>query len=488
MRPTLSQSVECAIATPFTIALPGNAKELICKRVVRCLPGKRRVCLATWGDEQVVAKLFLSTKHAKRHWLREESGARALLDRGILAPPLLYSGPIPNAVERPAREGISFILIFKRIAPALTLAEAWGTANDDKRWSLVRSLVRVLAAHHRAGLAHRDMHFGNFLVQGEDIFTLDGDQVDVLDAPLNKRRALKNLGLLFAQLLPEYDRFADQVFPEYLALRDWGESKADRSHLHAAIRTAREYRENKFLKKIFRESSAFICHSNAQRFTVYDRAYDSAPMRHLLRDPDDFLESVACKLVKRGNTATVGIVNIDGHALIIKRYNIKSFRHGCNRALRRSRAALSWRNAHLLNLYGIPTSAPIALIERRLGPLRRTSYFINAYVEGVDCGRYFSAESAITAQDEEMSERLSALIGKMARGKISHGDMKATNIIISRGEPVLVDLDGLRRHRFQSHFKKAFARDIRRFLKNWDKKSAIRHLFESRLSKLLTDH
>jgi hypothetical protein len=65
----------------------------------------------------------------------------------------------------------------------------------------------------------------------------------------------------------------------------------------------------------------------------------------------------------------------------------------------------------------------------------------------------------------------------MRREKISHGDMKATNFVISHGQLVVLDLDALRQHSDQSGFERAFRRDLRRFFQNWHELPEVDALF-----------
>jgi hypothetical protein len=79
-------------------------------------------------------------------------------------------------------------------------------------------------------------------------------------------------------------------------------------------------------------------------------------------------------VIKAGNTATVARLYVDGEAFVVKRYNIKSWQHAMGRMWRPTRAQRAWQNAHRLRMLGIATFKPIALIERRLGPMRRDAY------------------------------------------------------------------------------------------------------------------
>ena len=67
---------------PFFLPLPigeeGNATTLVCRKLLRLIPGKRMVCAALWGERRVVVKIFLDRHKAERHWRRELNGVNAL--------------------------------------------------------------------------------------------------------------------------------------------------------------------------------------------------------------------------------------------------------------------------------------------------------------------------------------------------------------------------------------------------------------------------
>jgi RIO-like serine/threonine protein kinase len=58
----------------------------------------------------------------------------------------------------------------------------------------------------------------------------------------------------------------------------------------------------------------------------------------------------------------------------------------------------------------------------------------------------------------------------MREYRLSHGDMKASNLLLTQsGEVELIDLDAMQEHRYDWTFERAFARDQQRFMKNWQK-------------------
>src|SRR5690606_25659885 len=144
--------------------------------------------------------------------------------------------------------------------------------------------------------------------------------------------------------------------------------RVDVPDLGGRVRRARLLRWRVVAKKLYRETSAHACRQSWRRFLVYDRKLDSVALQQFIADPDAAI--AAGRLLKDGNSATVAEVSIDGRADSVKRYNLKSLGHWLRRTLRPSRAWVSWRNAHLLQMLGIHTPRPCLLMEERFGNLR----------------------------------------------------------------------------------------------------------------------
>jgi Lipopolysaccharide kinase (Kdo/WaaP) family len=160
---------------------------------------------------------------------------------------------------------------------------------------------------------------------------------------------------------------------------------------------------------------------------------------------------------------------VDGQAVVIKRYNIKNWRHALGRSIRPTRAAHSWRYAHLLELIGIDSLKPIALLERRCGPLRSTAYFISSCIKAPDL---LSIGQQRALSDAEL-DSLQSLLLQMRICRLSHGDLKANNLLVDNGCIAVIDLDALQRHCSAAAFERAFAKDLRRLLKNWPAANAV---------------
>ena len=250
----------------------------------------------------------------------------------------------------------------------------------------------------------------------------------------------------------------------------------------------RDRRLRRFLKKVFRDCSAFKCQHSWRSYRVYDRTMDSAEMVEFLADPDASLQHADVQHLKQGNTCTLWTTRVDGRQLVVKRYNIKGIKHRVGRAFRKTRAAVSWMNAHRLWMYGILTARPVALLEERFGPLRGRAWYISEFVAGDDASSLCGQATLNKAGQVRAGQQLTNLLAQLALSSLSHGDMKATNFILSEGGAVVIDLDAMRKHDAAESFHRAQRRDLRRFMRNWEDCPETRTMFAEmmRARKLVT--
>ena len=55
--------------------------------------------------------------------------------------------------------------------------------------------------------------------------------------------------------------------------------------------------------------------------------------------------------------------------------------------------------------------------------------------------------------------------------------MKASNIKLLEGKPYLIDLDSMQQHRFSFYAQKRHARDLKRFMQNWQDQPTLYNTF-----------
>jgi tRNA A-37 threonylcarbamoyl transferase component Bud32 len=448
---------------PFLLALDGqtgSAARLGCDEVVRAIPGKRLVCRGGWQGQPVFAKVYIGSD---KYWQAECRGLQALHAQGIAAPAVLHAGT--------ADHGKLHVIVLAAIEPAQTLASAWEAASDEAaRSELLRLALATIAAHHAAGLEQDDIHLNNFLLSGGQLYTLDGGGISAPGvSELSPRRSRDNLARFFAQFYPRFDALIDSVLPGYVSQRGWPAGHLTSAVLLPRVRLFRRRRQRHFLKKIFRECSAFVCSKDWRSFRVCDRALATTGLLQLLADPDASLQQADAHVLKQGNTCTLWSTTVDGRQLVVKRYNIKSLAHRISRMVRHTRAAVSWKNAHRLAMYGILGARPVALVERRFGPLRGKAWLIMEYVSGDDITRLCKQPRPDDESSSRVVRGVTALLQQLAQCRISHGDMKGTNFIQSPQGIAVIDLDAMREHVSDRGFQKRRQRDLQRFMRNWQK-------------------
>ncbi len=464
---------------PFRILAESDRRpiDLACDRILRMLPGKRLVCSGKFGEQDVVVKFFMDSRRAARHSLREEKGIRALQTAGLKTPALLDKGALkPDLIP---------VLVFQKIDAEMDFVAHWQLPSDDSRRSeLLSRVMAVIADQHSAGLKQDDLHMGNFVLAGNEIYTVDGGSVDsrLMGSQLSEEESLKNLGLFFAQFYPGYDRLIYKVFGGYVEKRGWSPLEDLYARLIKSVHSQRAKRKRKYLKKIYRESSSYVCRISWNRFLVYSRDLQKEDILPLLKDPDAFMAKG--RLLKDGNTATLALVNVGGLSLVVKRYNIKNAWHALKGCLRPSRAWRSWKNAHRLAALGIPTPRPIALMENRWGPLRSKAYFISEYIEAINLSHLLRPGKVEENNLKDLIEQFVEMLQLFADASLSHGDFKATNFLVGAGQISITDLDAMREHHFRWLYRRAFRKDCKRLMKNWKGLPEVEKTFHERLQNL----
>jgi len=194
----------------------------------------------------------------------------------------------------------------------------------------------------------------------------------------------------------------------------------------------------------------------------------------ILAGPDEAIAEG--RLLKHDGTTTVAVVSGAGRRWVVKRYNTKNHWHAVRRLVRTSRAQICWRAAGWLADIGIDTARPVAVLEeRRWRCFRGRSFFICEFIGGETLVKALEREAS-----EHLVQRASDIVLRLREAGIVHGDLKATNFVVSGDNIYLVDLDAVRRasgRRLQSGLRK----DLERFLRNWARHPDLRRRFEARL-------
>jgi len=464
---------------PLHIALADAAgpATLVLDKLLRVLPGQRYVGVAEWRGRRVLAKLLVGSK-AARSFRRELDGARLLAAQGLPTPLLLADG---------LREGDGGWLLFDYLENAQSLWDAWRAVErqpllSEAQQSVLGEALALIAGLHARGLWQSDLHLDNLLRYEDQLYVVDGGGVrgETPGQPLSLNKVLENLGVFFAQLPVELEPFIEALLVHY-PLGNSGHA-LPLELLGKEITRVRRWRLRDYLKKIGRDCSLFSARVGAFGLQVVRR--DAVAQLQAWLDSPDVLMSQG-QALKQGGSATVVRVPLAGRMLMVKRYNIKSPLHWLKRFWRPSRAWHSWREGNRLQHLGIATPLPLAVVENRCCWLRGRAWLVTDYCGGQDILTALQPWLDMPPPEEWLLA-LDRLFAALLRERISHGDLKGTNLLWDEalGCWSLIDLDAMQQHRSLHRFTAAFARDRARFLRNWPADSKLFMLLDKRLPQV----
>ncbi len=472
--PVLDRDALCAAGrtppVPFRFVLRSGVA-LRADEILRVLPGKRIVVRTTLEGRAALAKLYIGEGSA-RHWQRERNGIEVLTGAGLPTPNLILAESLASGGE---------VILTEFLEDSKTLRQDWQaltrhTPGSDECLAVLEPAFELLGHLHFRGITHEDLHLGNFLRHGSVVHVIDGDTIRKhSDSPLPLDSARVNLALLVAQLPMAWDEALLPLLTAYH--RGNPHWLPEPGELAGPIERARARRLSDYLGKVGRDCSRFRVDRRFDRLLIVARA-DEGALGPLTDDPDAAI--TAGDRLKNGGTCTVARVPGKEREFVIKRYNLKNWRHALSRLWRPSRAWHSWVEGHRLCLLGIPTPPPCAVIEERRGPLRGRAWLFTEHCAGLSLDKHLDPAAE---PPEREAEALRRLFRTLTRARISHGDLKASNLIWSNGELYLIDLDAMRQHHSAAAHRRAWARDRNRLMRNWPQGSPLRCWFDSNLPR-----
>jgi tRNA A-37 threonylcarbamoyl transferase component Bud32 len=444
-------------STPFCVriesSLPQMQEEILhCTEILRFLPGRRLVCKAHIDNLDVVAKIFIHPHKKKHDCQNEMDGYASFRKASILTPEIILHGNI---------SGGGNILGFRYLPGAIVLGAMLSSRPDCDSVKYIQKVVRIVARMHVCGFQQVDLHLNNFLYVNGDIFTIDcGDIASLSTIKAKKAKQIhKNIADILSQLPVHYDICQELFLAAYAEIS----AELDSARIKAEIKNWRRWRLKNYARKATRNCTEFKTYKSWIARRVWRREYSGPEWEAFCAEIDQHIESGT--RLKNGNTATVALTQCMGTKVVVKRYNIKGCGHWLARFWRPSRAWKSWINAQRLKVLGIKTPEPVGVIERRWGWFRTKAYYISLYDPSPDVLSFYLHRTQVLARHKIL---FAQLFINMRQARISHGDFKANNLLLTEEDIALIDLDAMHFHPFAWRFKRAFKRDLRRFLKNWD--------------------
>ncbi|MDY0189369.1 MAG: lipopolysaccharide kinase InaA family protein [Desulfuromonas sp.] len=448
-----------------------------CQQLLRLLPGRRVVCQSEFGQQQVVIKLFIHPRKAARDYNQELNGYQLIADSDILTPELISHGKIIAG---------GFFVMYRYIEASRVLGETLPPTPEAAAQAQLHELMAILARMHATHCQQVDLHVNNFLYANGQLYTIDCGTISAMGKGRQQlRQRHKNLANILSQLPTTYDYLVPELLDKYRAHYSQqylagAPIDITTAEINRLILRWRRWRMHNYQKKVARTCSEFIADKQWHERRIMRREYSSPEWLKFYAEVDKYIAQGT--VLKDGNTATVALAQCSGKKLVIKRYNIKNWRHLLSRCWRPSRGWRTWQNAHRLKVLGIQTPQPIAVIEKRWGWLRLQAYYISAYTPATDALTLYSHPQAKVSPPQLAAFR--QLFNALIYARISHGDFKANNILVENNRVTLIDLDSMHFHRWRHSFSRAFAKDLDRFQRNWLNNQHIYQQFQNIIDQL----
>ena len=421
----------------FRDTTSGKAITLDCTHLLRSIKGRRTVYDGLLDGKPVIIKCFNSLLHGKRHFKKEIRGFKELTLRGIETAHIVAAGQSENG---------SYILVLEKIentTDVFSLLASAGESTDT--YSVLQAVFTRIARMHAGGVLQRDMHTGNFLWDGETIYVLDPAEITFSQHPLNQTTSSQQLAHLLASLPERFWVNKPELLETYFHARKWQPDSSMTAVIEMLTEKQRIRRIRRTLRKTLRSSKRYIRKKCGSYRGVFARKLLSG------QRPADLIAAIdkqmeAGKILKRGNTCFVSRIQLNGHDVVVKRYNHKGFRHSLRHTLKGSRARKCWLFGHRLDELGIATAKPLGFLEERKCGLIWQSYILNEFVNGPNIRDYFERAEIPQSTKEEVSRKTETMLNNLVHFKMTHGDLKPSNILIHGDNPVLIDLDSMKRH------------------------------------------
>ncbi|MFT6466168.1 MAG: tRNA A-37 threonylcarbamoyl transferase component Bud32, partial [Halopseudomonas sp.] len=303
---------------PVPVEIASSAGQLYVERWLRIVPGRRLVGSGMLDGQKVLVKVFVSSR-ARKHWQRELDGLISLQQVQIASPGIIASGALDHG---------GYFICTAFLDDAATLQQRWDSLaevhpGEPTAIALLGQALKSIGQLHSQGLAQTDLHMGNFLLQDERLYVIDGDAIDTVSPgqPLTSEQAEDNLAIFFAQLDAQWDELFELLLINYLKVNPLA---INPDRLASQVRKVRTERLSDWLSKALRDCTQFMVRRNWWRFSVVVRQ-QADDLHDLIEQTDAAFKAIPT--LKDGGSCSVTRVSTNQHELVIKRYNIKGMSH-----------------------------------------------------------------------------------------------------------------------------------------------------------------
>lgn len=183
-----------------------------------------------------------------------------------------------------------------------------------------------------------------------------------------------------------------------------------------------------------------------ERVAIVDRGLPNDLIERLWRDPESLIASG--QMMRRTGLRRTVRIDWNSTSYVLKQYR-PTWWHFIRQLPLRSWASATFKSTIKLIDAGFPTPRPVACVENRWGVLRRDSFLMYEYVEGVTLRSYLAASGKNPRPlTDDLSSQIRKIWQRLIDLRVSLDDTHMGNLIIEpAGRLWVIDLDKTRFHR-----------------------------------------
>lgn len=448
---------------PYTISIrPISAtlgvQEVLCRRMLRVLLGRRETFEASWNGREVIVKVFGHPWKARVHGRRECDGFRWLAQLGIDVPAVLLHGRTEDGC---------WAVVTEKIAGAMSLLDACKVQDEARQQNTLLGLAsRELARLHDRGVFQRDFHPGNFLVKGNRLIVLDPGQIHFSFRPVRRAASLRQLAQLARILTPD-DRpeAIDLICAGYAKTRQWRWGPAESVLFWRSFRRGRRSDIRKTAKRPLYKGRTHIRIRTRDGLAVAGKEFfESGDFADLAKNIDALMDSG--RILKREDAALVSCFDWAHHTMVATRFDERGLLWTLVGRLLGGTGRRRWVAGRRLASLRIATTMPLALIEKRHGALRNRSYLLTKNVEGPTLENFLRDGKIPVEKKRAAVRQVFAVLERLAKYGMTWDGDELTGIRIAKDRPVFTAFNDVVIHVLQARCRRRYRGQWERFIQS----------------------
>lgn len=338
--------------------LDARTHTVCCRGILRRIQGRRTVFDGICADRAVIVKRFEDVFGPFR-CRRERRGLERLAERGLAVPKVLLAGKDADGHA---------VLVIEKIDGAADVRTALNAAaSEDAAKAILIALFRYVARMHQAGVIQKDLHLGNFLVSGSDIYAIDPAWMRFRKQPVSKGESMRQLAVLLAGLERRSPAWRTELLEAYCEVRGL---TCTPEMLDTVRRLAAAYQHKRLphaLQKTLRNCTAFVVLQRRDCRAVFSRQAFSG------HQAEELIGAIEAMGTSKNQTHTV---TLEGRPFEASLFCAGGLRQKLQSRFFGSPARRQWLIEWRAHYLGQDTRPPIALIEWRRGLLGERSCVI----------------------------------------------------------------------------------------------------------------